>query len=139
MSSSGPSSFSRPWTANGPSRPTTARSTRPWTAQSRPQTAVSTVQPEGNHIIALLEGRGVSRETGIAALNRDTGQVTLVQVNLNGTILWLRSCGIDIRTRDSLSIAKPGRGLPDLREDPSPNAPPLSFYGACTRHILISF
>lgn len=74
-------SCSRPWTENGPSRPTTAHSTRPWTAQSRPQTAVSTVQPEGNHVIALLEGRGVSRETGIATLNRDTGQVTLVQVN----------------------------------------------------------
>ncbi|KAH6917711.1 DNA mismatch repair protein MutS [Coprinopsis sp. MPI-PUGE-AT-0042] len=60
MSSSRPTSFCRPWTA---SRPTTTH-----------------IQPEGNHVIALLEGRGVSRETGIAALNRDTGQVTLVQV-----------------------------------------------------------
>ena len=31
-------------------------------------------------MIALLEGRGVSREVGIAALDKDTGKVMLVQV-----------------------------------------------------------
>ena len=31
-------------------------------------------------MIALLEGRGVSREVGIAALDKDTGKVVLVQV-----------------------------------------------------------
>ncbi|TFK28344.1 hypothetical protein FA15DRAFT_678431 [Coprinopsis marcescibilis] len=41
---------------------------------------ITAVQQEGNHVIALLEGRGVSRETGIAALDKDTGKVTLVQV-----------------------------------------------------------
>ncbi|TEB26336.1 hypothetical protein FA13DRAFT_1692416 [Coprinellus micaceus] len=59
-------------------RPTTARSTRPGTA--RPQTGVSTVYQEGSFVIALLEGRGVSREVGLAALNKDTGEVNLVQI-----------------------------------------------------------
>jgi len=76
------------------SRPTTNRlwtgtysrtgQSLPWTAQSRPttarpQTAVSIVH-EGSYVIALLEGRGVSREVGIAALDKDTGKVMLVQV-----------------------------------------------------------
>jgi DNA mismatch repair protein MSH4 len=68
--------FSRPTTAQ--SRPYTARSTRPGTA--RPQTAVSTVYQEPSYVIAVLEGRGVSREIGIAALDKDTGKVMLVQV-----------------------------------------------------------
>lgn len=58
---------SRPWINH--SRPTTAR----------PQTAAST-RHEGSYVIALLEGRGVSREVGIAALDKDTGKVMLVQV-----------------------------------------------------------
>lgn len=63
------------------SRPTTAMS-RPPTA--RPQTGVSTVMhPEGNYVIALLEGRGVSREIGFAALDRDTGNLVLVQVRIH--------------------------------------------------------
>lgn len=66
----------RPTTGYG--RPTTSRSTRPGTA--RPQTGVSTVFQEANFVIALLEGRGVSHEVGLAALNRDTGEVNLVQV-----------------------------------------------------------
>ena len=53
------------------SRPTTAR----------PQTSAST-RHEGSYVIALLEGRGVSREVGIAALDKDTGKVMLVQVIL---------------------------------------------------------
>ena len=34
-------------------------------------------------MIALLEGRGVAREVGMAALDRDTGKVMLVQVRLS--------------------------------------------------------
>ena len=51
------------------------------TTQSRPktQTAISVIH-EGSYVIALLEGRGVSREVGIAALDKDTGKVMLVQV-----------------------------------------------------------
>jgi DNA mismatch repair protein MSH4 len=35
---------------------------------------------EGSYVIAILEGRGVAREVGMAALDRDTGKVMLVQV-----------------------------------------------------------
>jgi DNA mismatch repair protein MSH4 len=62
------SGYSRSWT--GQTRPTTGR----------PHTAASTTRREGSYVIAVLEGRGVSREVGIAALDRDTGHVMLVQV-----------------------------------------------------------
>lgn len=63
----------------------TSYSARHWTGQirpttARPQTATSTARREGSYILAVLEGRGVSREVGIAALDRDTGHVMLVQV-----------------------------------------------------------
>ncbi|KAJ7054753.1 muts domain V-domain-containing protein [Mycena amicta] len=64
----------RPWT--GQTRPTTAQ-TRPGTA--RPTTAAS-ARSDGSYIIAVLEGRGVGHEVGIAALDRDTGRVMLVQL-----------------------------------------------------------
>lgn len=64
----------RPWT--GQSRSGT---TRPGTA--RPQTAAST-RHEGSYVIALLESRGVAHEVGIAAMDKDTGRVMLVQVGL---------------------------------------------------------
>jgi DNA mismatch repair protein MSH4 len=59
-------------------RPGTAQSiARPGTA--RPMTAASS-RNEGSHIIAIVEGRGVSREVGLAALDQDTGCVMIVQV-----------------------------------------------------------
>ncbi|KAJ7271034.1 muts domain V-domain-containing protein [Mycena rebaudengoi] len=65
------------------SRPTTGQ-TRPRTEQTRPGTARPTtsasVRHDGSYVIALLEGRGVAREVGFAALDRDTGRVILVQV-----------------------------------------------------------
>lgn len=60
----------------GPSRTCTGQS-RPTTA--RPMTSTST-RHEGSYVIALLEGRGVAREVGMAALDRDIGKVMLVQV-----------------------------------------------------------
>ncbi|KAI0324451.1 hypothetical protein GY45DRAFT_1375540 [Cubamyces sp. BRFM 1775] len=69
--------ISRPYSArNTSSRPTTAVS-RPGTA--RPQTAASS-PPEGRFIIAVLEGRGVGREVGMAALDKETGRVALIQL-----------------------------------------------------------
>ncbi|KAF7326661.1 MutS 4 [Mycena venus] len=72
---------SRPTTAQ--SRPTSDQS-RPWTAQTRPGTVRPTTSAsalqEGSHVIALLEGRGVTREVGMAALDRETGRVMLVQL-----------------------------------------------------------
>ncbi|TFY64076.1 hypothetical protein EVJ58_g2870 [Rhodofomes roseus] len=57
---------------------------RPWTAQSRPatgrpQTAASS-RHEASYVVAVLEGRGVAREVGIAALEKDTGRVSLIQL-----------------------------------------------------------
>ena len=74
---------SRPWT--GQSRATSA--TRPRTGQSRPGTAqapttAGTSRYEASFIVALLEGRGVAREVGMAALDRDTGRVMLIQVEV---------------------------------------------------------
>lgn len=64
--------------------PLTANSTRPYTARSRLNTARPTTtassRHEGSHVVAVLEGRGVAREVGVAALDKDTGHVTLVQV-----------------------------------------------------------
>ncbi len=73
----------RPWT--GKSRTTSL--TRPCTGQSRPGTAqapttAATSYYEASFIIALLEGRGIAREVGIAALDRDTGRMMLIQVLL---------------------------------------------------------
>lgn len=75
----------RLWTGNSALLSTNVRR-RPWTGHSRPTTArpqtAASVRHEGSYVIAVLEGRGVSREVGIAALDRDTGHVMLVQVRL---------------------------------------------------------
>lgn len=71
-----PSTATRPLT--GQPRPRTGQSTRPPTA--RPLTAASS-RHEGSFVVAVLEGRGVGREVGIAALDKDTGQVDLIQVH----------------------------------------------------------
>ena len=67
------------------SRPATALS-RPWTSHSRPntarpQTAASSRHDPGNYLVAVIEGRGVGREVGIAALDKDTGRVAVIQVS----------------------------------------------------------
>jgi DNA mismatch repair protein MSH4 len=78
--SSHPDNSTRLWT--GHSRATSF--TRPRTGQSRPGTHVpptaATSRFEASFIIALLEGRGIAREVGIAALDRDTGRAMLIQV-----------------------------------------------------------
>ena len=75
-------SSSRPPTAwSLASRPTTGR---PQTAQSRPGTArpqtAASSRHEASYVLAILEGRGLGREVGIAALDKDTGRVDLIQV-----------------------------------------------------------
>ena len=89
-----------------------------WTAQSRPttarpQTGVSVIH-EGSYVVALLESRGVSREVGIAALDKDTGKVMLVQVMVDLIKL--------------LRIYSPilGRRLSDICKIITPDAPPQS-------------
>lgn len=56
-----------------------AGTARPRTAQStRPQTAASNVLGnEPTHVCAVLEGRGVGREVGIAVLDKETGRFPL--------------------------------------------------------------
>ncbi|EJD04505.1 uncharacterized protein FOMMEDRAFT_83663 [Fomitiporia mediterranea MF3/22] len=65
--------FSRPVTAQ--SRPRTAQSTRPGTAAQRPTTAASS-HHDGTFVVAVLECRGIGREIGIAAMDKETGQLT---------------------------------------------------------------
>ncbi|OSD05707.1 hypothetical protein PYCCODRAFT_1384678 [Trametes coccinea BRFM310] len=65
-----------PSTRPASSRPATAMS-RPDTG--RPQTAASS-RNDGRFIVAVLEGRGVGREVGIAAFDKDTGRVALLQL-----------------------------------------------------------
>ncbi|KAI0307402.1 muts domain V-domain-containing protein [Multifurca ochricompacta] len=71
----------RPWT--GKSRTTSV--THPHTGHSRPCTAqapntAATSRCETDFVVALLESRGIAREVGIAALDRDTGRVMLIQL-----------------------------------------------------------
>ena len=79
-------SNSRPASAPLSSQATTTRppTARPRTGQSRPgtarpQTAAST-RHEGSYVVAVFEGRGVAREVGMAAIDKDTGRVVLMQV-----------------------------------------------------------
>ena len=79
----------RPWT--GQSRATSL--TRPRTGQSRPGTTQApttavTSRHDASFIIALLEGRGIAREVGIAALDRDTGRAVLIQVESFSRRTW---------------------------------------------------
>lgn len=66
--------FSTPIAPSMSARPTSARP-----VSARPQTAASS-RPEGSFVIAIFEGRGIAREVGMAALDKDTGRVVLVQV-----------------------------------------------------------
>lgn len=56
---------------------------RGWAAQSRPATARPQTAASSRHEASyVLEGRGVSREVGLAALDKDTGRVSLIQVRM---------------------------------------------------------
>lgn len=98
----------RPWTGKERS---TSQKTSSWAAQSRPttarpQTAVST-RHEGSYIVAVFEGRGVSREVGIAAMDHETGQVILVQVRIWLQCAYMLFSFANVR----LPIAKPTSSL----------------------------
>lgn len=105
-----------------PSRPLGSGQSRPWTARSgttrpgtaRPQTAAST-RHEGSYVIALVESRGVAHEVGIAAMDRDTGRVMLVQVGLQLDLshrsfivfLKLADCPTYVKTLHQMHIHYP--------------------------------
>ncbi|GBE78596.1 MutS protein homolog 4 [Sparassis crispa] len=76
--------------------------THTWTAQSRPTTArpqtAASSRHESSYIVALVEGRGVAREVGMAALDKDTGRVTLIQ---------LADCPTYVKTLHQLHLHSP--------------------------------
>ena len=77
--------------------------THPHTAQSRPGTArpgterpptgASTRFESNRYVVAVFEGRGVAREVGLAAIDKDTARVILVQVSdtlhFKNIAIWL--------------------------------------------------
>lgn len=130
----------------GVARPRTGYSmgTRPWTGQSRPATgrpttAASTTRHEASYAVALLEGRGVSREIGMAALDKDTGLCVLVQVwsriscssvgLINIWHLFWYSAHICIFLTDC--------GLSNLRKDTSSTASASTRGGTRTGYIFV--
>lgn len=58
-------------------------------------------------MIALLEGRGVSREVGIAALDKDTGKVMLVQVIITIVDFFICSLILGCRLSNIRKIVAP--------------------------------
>ncbi|KAH9036606.1 muts domain V-domain-containing protein [Lactarius pseudohatsudake] len=108
----------RSWT--GQSR--SASIARPRTAQSRPGTAQATTAAtsryEASFIISLLEGRGIAREVGIAALDRDTGRVMLIQ---------LADCQTYVKTLHQMHLHYPALILvPDTFLNPKAGSGPSS-------------
>ncbi|KAG2030937.1 muts domain V-domain-containing protein [Suillus americanus] len=86
------------------SRPYTRQTSasRPWTAQSRPgtarpQTAASTMH-DASFVIALIESRGIAHEVGMAALDKDTGRVMLIQ---------LSDCSTYVKTLHQMHVHTP--------------------------------
>ncbi|EGN92714.1 hypothetical protein SERLA73DRAFT_172695 [Serpula lacrymans var. lacrymans S7.3] len=75
---------------------------RPWTGQSRPGTARpqtgTSIRQEASFVIAILESRGVAHEVGMAALDKETGRVILVQ---------LADCSTYVKTLHQMHIHPP--------------------------------
>ncbi|KAG2139666.1 muts domain V-domain-containing protein [Suillus clintonianus] len=83
-------------------RPWSTSASRPWTAQSRPgtarpQTAASTMH-DASYVIALIESRGIAHEVGMAALDKDTGRVMLIQ---------LSDCSTYVKTLHQMHVHPP--------------------------------
>ncbi|KAH9045814.1 muts domain V-domain-containing protein [Lactarius hengduanensis] len=119
----------RPWT--GQSR--SASIARPRTAQSRPGTAQATTaatsRSEASFIISLLEGRGIAREVGIAALDRDTGRVMLIQ---------LADCQTYVKTLHQMHLHYPALILvPDTFLNPKDGSGPSSRNKPISTSLLV--
>ncbi|KDQ19146.1 hypothetical protein BOTBODRAFT_485037 [Botryobasidium botryosum FD-172 SS1] len=83
---------------NYPSRPTTGRPHTARPPSARPTTAASNMHTRGSYIAAVLEGRGVAREVGIAAFDKDTGKVVVLQ---------LQDCQTYVKTLHHLQLHSP--------------------------------
>ncbi|KAI0245681.1 muts domain V-domain-containing protein [Lactifluus subvellereus] len=120
----------RPWT--GQSRATSAP--RPRTGQSRPGTVQApttavTSRYEASFLVALLEGRGVAREVGMAALDRDTGRVMLIQ---------LADCQTYVKTLHQMHLHNPALILvPDTFLSSKDNMGPSSGSTPSSTSILV--
>ena len=73
----------------------------------------------------MLEGRGVAREVGIAALEKDTGRVSLIQV---------RGQGYKGKT---LNTSVAARRQSDIYQDPSSATLALTYPDSGSGHVLV--
>jgi len=84
---------------------------------------------EANFIIALLEGRGIAREVGIAALDRDTGRAMLIQ---------LADCQTYVKTLHQMHLHNPILILiPDTFLSSKDNPGPLSGNTPSSTSLLV--
>ncbi|KAJ3551161.1 hypothetical protein NM688_g4876 [Phlebia brevispora] len=103
----------RPWTSQPISRTCSGQSTsRPYTAQSRPPTArpqtAASSRYDASYVLAVLEGRGVGREVGIAALDKDTGRGwSSAIVPLSCTHTQLSDCPTYVKTLHQMHLHSP--------------------------------
>ncbi|RSH83103.1 MutS protein msh4 [Apiotrichum porosum] len=74
-------------------RPQTAYSSRQSATSARPSTTGSIVGDGGEYIVAALQNKGTGVEVGLAAINIDTGRMTITQVadssSFNKTLYYL--------------------------------------------------
>ncbi|KAG8701977.1 MutS protein msh4 [Ceratobasidium sp. 395] len=89
------SSASRPRTAG--SRPSTGR----------PTTGASTNGDQSSYVVAVLEGRGVAREIGMAALDKATGRCVLFQVTSPSIHSNIPDCQTYVKTLHHLQLHNP--------------------------------
>ncbi|KAG5643811.1 hypothetical protein DXG03_009586 [Asterophora parasitica] len=86
---------------------------------------------EGSYVIALLEGRGVAREVGMAALDRDTGKVMVVQ---------LADCQTYVKTLHQMHLHSPSLVLvPDTFLSASDNPSGTSGKRPAATSMLVQF
>jgi hypothetical protein len=112
------------------SRPLTAR---PRTGQSRPETArprtAASTRHEGSYVVAVFEGRGIAREVGMAAFDKDTGRVMLIQVHDDDASSFVHDMYL-------MQRVLPASGLSDVRENAASDAPPHAICHLGPRYLL---
>ncbi|GLB36707.1 putative mutS family domain IV [Lyophyllum shimeji] len=91
----------------------------------------ASVKHEGSYVVALLEGRGVAREVGMAALDKDTGKVMLVQ---------LADCQTYVKTLHQMHLHSPSLVLvPDTFLSASDNPSGTSWRRPANTSMLVEF
>jgi DNA mismatch repair protein MSH4 len=133
-------------------RPPTSSSLsyRPTTGQSRPNTGrpltAASSRHEGSYVVAVLESRGVGREVGIAALDKDTGHVELIQVRekalrrkwVDNWVKQLADCQTYVKTLHHLHLHYPALVLvPDTFLAPIDSSAPSSAKNVVATSLLV--